>query len=66
MQLETRVHGHPQEEERQDGPHENERLAPPLQIEVGDEQEFRYELVRHYPYAGLSGWHWAVYRNKNR
>jgi hypothetical protein len=24
-----------------------------------------YRLVRQFPYAGLSGWHWAVYHNKN-
>jgi len=24
-----------------------------------------YRLVRQFTYAGLSGWHWAVYHNKN-
>jgi hypothetical protein len=24
-----------------------------------------YRLVRQFPYAGLSGWHWAVYQNQN-
>ena len=24
-----------------------------------------YRLIRQFPYAGLSGWHWAVYHNKN-
>jgi hypothetical protein len=25
-----------------------------------------YRLLAVFPYAGLSGWHWAVYRNGNR
>ena len=55
-----------------DGPewfldHSQERsFNPPREIEAGEDQRHRFELIQLYPYAGLSGWHWAVYRNKNR
>jgi hypothetical protein len=26
----------------------------------------RYQLIRDYPYAGLSGWNWFLFRNENR
>jgi len=31
-----------------------------------DESGQTYSLQAVFPYAGLSGWHWAVYRNRNR
>jgi hypothetical protein len=31
---------------------------------IADRQGNRYRLVRETRYAGLSGWHWAVYRNE--
>jgi len=32
---------------------------------AADHQGNTYRLVRQFPYAGLSGWHWAVYHNNN-
>lgn len=37
---------------------------PPPGKEVHDPQGHRYELDGTYPYAGLSGWEWVVYRNE--
>ena len=33
---------------------------------VKDDQGHNYELARFYPYAGLSGFNWALYHNTNR
>lgn len=33
------------------------------QLELGDVVGHHYRLERFYPYAGLSGWNWALYRN---
>lgn len=33
---------------------------------VKDDQGHTYELARIFPYAGLSGFHWALYHNTNR
>lgn len=33
---------------------------------LADELGNAYHLQAVFPYAGLSGWHWAVYRNGNR
>lgn len=33
---------------------------------VNDDQGHTYELARLFPYAGLSGFHWALYHNTNR
>ena len=33
---------------------------------VRDDQGHTYELARVFPYAGLSGFHWALYHNTNR
>jgi hypothetical protein len=33
---------------------------------VNDNQGHTYELARVFPYAGLSGFHWALYHNTNR
>lgn len=35
---------------------------PPSEFEGPNHR--RYRLVRVFPYAGLSGWHWAVYRRE--
>jgi hypothetical protein len=32
---------------------------------AADHQGNTYRLVRQFPYAGLSGWHWAVYHNNS-
>ena len=32
---------------------------------AADHQGNTYRLVRQFPYAGLSGWHLAVYHNNN-
>ena len=33
---------------------------------VNDDRGHTYELARVFPYAGLSGFHWALYHNTNR
>jgi hypothetical protein len=33
---------------------------------INDDQGHTYELARVFPYAGLSGFHWALYHNTNR
>ena len=36
-------------------------FVPPTRIK--DRQERTYTLVRSFPYSGISGWHWFVYRS---
>lgn len=45
--------------------HSQETLFTPLRI-VTDHSGNEYDLQAVFPYSGLSGWHWAVYRNRNR
>jgi len=43
--------------------------SPQPALVVADEtsnRHYRYEFVRHFPYSGMSGWHWALYRKSRR
>ncbi len=37
-------------------------FVPAVRISTGNGTD--YELARHFPFTGLSGWHWAVYRKR--
>ena len=44
----------------------SQQLRPVPPPAVRDDYGNEYRLERVFPFAGLSGWHWAVYRNENR
>ena len=42
---------------------DRERIAQPS---IQDGGGNTYRMIRDYPYAGLSGWRWVLYRNEQR
>ncbi|HEC17267.1 MAG TPA: hypothetical protein ENI99_11965 [Sedimenticola sp.] len=39
---------------------EKEATAPPS---LFSKRKNRFDLVRHFPFSGISGWHWFIYHN---
>ncbi len=68
--LQKRINYHPAGQWPANGPewlitHELDRQQPPLETRVLP-NGVRYTRTGSYPYAGLSGWRWDVYRRSDR